>query len=239
MPGGSAAGNAAQFAAAAEAVWDSGHEQESDFMDFHHDDLYHDHTWFDVLGARLMQRCQRHLPRNQAQLWTAGFTLFAGLCVAWAAGLATQCVVFDLPRNQCLAQLLAASLLLVAARHFLAATGMSAAGALTRRKLVRRTQPLAQPSAPITRPVSRSVSGHTADPQQFFRAVKGAGINVRIAQALYRAGFRTGEQVRTCADARLLAIPGIGHATLRKLRLQFGLPQTESRIESRPQSNAA
>lgn len=217
-------------------------------MHFSHDELYQDRTWFDELGARLMRQCKRCLPHNRAQLWTSGFALFAALCVAWAAGLATHCVLFDLAPNQCLAQLLAAGLLLVAARHFLAVTGLSAAGALPRRKLVYRTQPAPHRAAsrqslsaaaegrmgasvPVPPPESRSA----VDPKQFFRAVKDAGINVRIARALYAAGFRSGEQVRACDDARLLAIPGIGQATLRKLRLQFGLP----RSESRPQSNAA
>ena len=73
------------------------------------------------------------------------------------------------------------------------------------------------------------------DPKHFFRAVKDAGINVRIARTLYNAGFRSGDQVRDCNDQRLLAIDGIGHATLRKLRLQFGLPGDVPK----PQSNAA
>lgn len=224
-------------------------------MRFSHDDLYHDRTWFDELGERLVQQCQRCLPRNRAQLWTSGFALFAGLCVAWAAGLATQCVLFDLAPNQCLAQSLAAGLLLIAARHFLAVTGMSATGAMPRHKLIRRTPPQPQPEMSPARPartqmpstapvenrshvsgsVSRPESPRSADPKAFFRAVKAAGINVRIARALYSAGFRTAEQVRACEDARLLAIPGIGRATLRKLRVQFGLQQSDAD----PQSNAA
>jgi hypothetical protein len=217
-------------------------------MGFHSDELYQDPTWFDALGAWCLHHCRRCLPRQRAQLWTTGFTLFAALCVTWAAGLATHCVVYELPWNQCAAQLLAAGMLLIAARHFLVATESSARGALPRNKLVTRSREpdKAQPQvvsrtrtrvAPVHGP--RSPTPATvqagADPQLFFRAVKAAGINVRIARALYAAGFRNGEQVRACADAHLLAIPGIGPGTLRKLRVQFGIPQSAST----PQSNAA
>jgi hypothetical protein len=221
-------------------------------MDFRHDELYCDRTWFDTLSARCVHHLSRCVPRNRAELWTRGFTLFAALCIAWAAGLATQCLLFDLPRNQCVAQLLAAGLLITAAQHFLAATGISARGALSRRKPVTRSITSAQAAPaqgwatagstpPRTGILNATVRGEkgiaveagaSADAQQFFRAVKAAGINVRIARTLYAAGFRNAAQVRGCDDARLLAIAGIGQATLRKLRLQFGLPQSASRAHS-------
>lgn len=211
--------------------------------------MYYDRTWFDELGAWLLQTGRRYLPRRDGQLWSAGFAIFASLCVAWAAGLATHCVVFDASPNESLAQLIAAMLLLVAARHFLAATGMSATSALPRRKLISRTEPAVTVPAQVKAAVSippcaaaqaprLAVQGKpqpATDPKQFFRAVKDAGINVRIARTLYSAGFRSGDQIRGCDDARLLAIDGIGQATLRKLRLQFGLHGNNSK----PQSNAA
>lgn len=214
------------------------------------DDMYYDRTWFDELGAWLLQACQRYLPRRrEQQLWTTGFTLFAGLCVAWAAGLATHCVLFDVSPNECLAQMLAAVLLLVAARHFLTVTGMCAASALPHRKLIRRADagkqvadPLlvrgkaavaSQSSAPQLTPQRRQSTA--TDSKPFFHALKKAGINVQVARTLYSAGFRSADQVRDCDDARLLAIPGIGQATLRKLRVQFGLPKRLAK----PQSNAA
>lgn len=210
----------------------------------HHpyDDLYHDRTWFDALGDWLMQRARRLLPRNRARLWTTGFALFASLCVAWAAGLATQAVLFEAAWNQRAAELLAAGLLLVAARHFLAVTGLSARPA---RKLV--TRPAEQAAAiPVTtqtpaprradaRPQAAPSAADNRGAQVFFRALREAGINVRIAQALYAGGFRSAAQVRACSDAQLLATPGVGQATLRKLRIQFGLPQAAEAA----QSNAA
>ncbi|MBI5042104.1 MAG: hypothetical protein HZB57_13160 [Gammaproteobacteria bacterium] len=204
-------------------------------MQFHHDDVYQDRTWFDVLGVWLAQQVRRWLPRRPARLWSTGFAVFAALCVAWAAGLATQCVLVELPANVCLAQWLAAGLLLVAARHFLRATGLSAASAIEpRQRIQRRAESMgskraegavpARSSAPATPSTPSPSTGE--DPRQFFRAVKAAGINLRIAQALYAAGFRTAEQVRIAADAALLATPGIGPATVRKLRSQFGQPDT-------------
>lgn len=228
-------------------------------MHYPHDDhcderAWHDRTWFDVLGEQLMQRARRLLPRNRAYLWTTGFALFAAVCVAWAAGLAAHATLFEAAPNQRLTELLAAGLLLAAARHFLGVTGMSAAVALPRRKLIRRpiTPPTptavaevaatgsAQPAAPVHRSERPAPPDAAADAQMFFRAVREAGINVRIAQSLYAAGFRSAQQVRACSDARLLATPGVGQATLRKLRLQFGLPPSsadESTAHSR--SNAA
>lgn len=214
-------------------------------MKYRPDNLYQDRTWFDELGERLMQQIMLRLPRADGRLWTTGFALFACVCVAWAAGLATHCVVFELSWNQSVAQLLAALMLLVAARHFLAATGLSAASTRAERKLIRRAQrrpvvierrieaPQAvavnadvsapQPSAPVQPKES---------PKAFFREVKAAGINVRIARALYSAGFHSAQQVRESSDAKLLAAPGVGKGTLRKLRLKFGLPKAPT------QSNA-
>lgn len=203
-----------------------------------HDDLYHDRTWFDALGERLMRRIRRLQPRQRGRLWTVGFAVFAAQCLAWAAGLATQAVLFETVWNQRAAQLLAAGLLLVAARHFLAVTGVSARPS---RKLITRTTPVAgSVPADAVNPAARHASRPAPDDsaaaaQTFFRAVREAGINVRIARALYDAGFRSAAQVRACSDTELLATPGIGQATLHKLRLQFGLPQAPEPA----QSNAA
>jgi hypothetical protein len=220
---------------------------ERELVDSHDDNFYHDRTWFDELGAWLVRYAQRWCPRHPARLWSAGFAAFAALCVVWAAALATQCVLMDLPRNESIAQWLAAVLLLVAARHFLAVTSLSAAAAIDERRRIKGA-PSRQPSAKAPTPLHCAAlvgtSGATAhssddDPQRFFRAVKATGINVRIAYALYAAGFRTAEQVRVAEDNALLAAPGIGPATLRKLRTQFGRPDAPVGMGSGAQSNAA
>jgi hypothetical protein len=221
--------------------------KERELMNSHDDDFYHDHTWFDELGTWLVKFAQRWRPRHPARLWSAGFAAFAALCVVWAAALATQCVLMELPRNESIAQWLAALLLLIAARHFLAVTGLSAASAIDERRRIKGVtmrQPSAEASAhiPCAAPVNTpSTVEHSSgdDLQRFFRAVKAAGINVRIAYALYAAGFRTAEQVRAAEDSALLVAPGIGPATLRKLRAQFGRPDMPVGTGLGVQSNAA
>lgn len=201
-------------------------------MHYPHDDLYSDRTWFDALGDWLAGRMRRMLPRERARLWTAGFAAFAAVCVAWAAGLATRAVLFESAWNQRAAELLAGVCLLFAARHFLAVTGLSAAHALAVRKPIARPlratapRPPAAPRAAAPEPAAQrsTPADIAASAQTFFRALREAGVNVRIAQSLYAAGFRCAAQVRSCSDARLLATPGVGRATLRKLRLQFGVP---------------
>jgi len=57
--------------------------------------------------------------------------------------------------------------------------------------------------------------------QAFFSGVRAAGVNVTIARALFNAGVRTPLQLCAASDQRLLAIRGVGPATVRKLRTQF------------------
>ncbi len=212
-------------------------------MQYPHDDLYHDRTWFDGLGDWLSKRIRHACPRHPARLWSAGFAAFAALCVAWSAALATQCVLVEMPRNEMYAHWLAAALLLVAARHFLAVTGMSAANSIPAQLRI-KSAPADAAAATHAEPAASKAQapvrrGTDEDPQQFFRAVKLAGINVRIAYALHAAGFRSADQVRAADDAALLAAPGVGPATLRKLRAQFGRPGAVSEAEPRAHSNVA
>ncbi len=55
----------------------------------------------------------------------------------------------------------------------------------------------------------------------FFSGVKAAGVNVRIARALLKAGIRSPRQLQQASDRQLAAIHGVGVATVRKLRRQF------------------
>ena len=201
-------------------------------MHYPHDDLYYDRTWFDALGDWLAHRLRRMLPSERARLWTVGFAAFAAMCVAWAAGLATQAALFESAWNQRAAELLAAACLLIAARHFLAVTGLSAAGALAVRKPIARPLQATAPAPAAACTAAAAPARQRPTPaevalsaQAFFRTLREAGVNVRIAQALYAAGLRSAAQVRACSDAQLLATPGIGKATLRKLRVQFGVPR--------------
>lgn len=55
----------------------------------------------------------------------------------------------------------------------------------------------------------------------FFSGVKAAGVNVKIARALLKAGIRSPRQLQRASDRQLAAIHGVGAATVRKLRQQF------------------
>ena len=58
--------------------------------------------------------------------------------------------------------------------------------------------------------------------QAFFAGVRAAGVNVVIAKALFTAGIRSPQQLLAATDDELVAIRGVGTATVRKLRAQFG-----------------
>lgn len=58
--------------------------------------------------------------------------------------------------------------------------------------------------------------------QLFFAEVRAAGVNVAIARALFAAGIRSAQQLRGAHDRDLLAIHGVGPATLHRLRIRFG-----------------
>lgn len=60
-----------------------------------------------------------------------------------------------------------------------------------------------------------------AERRAYLADLKAAGVNVRIARALVGAGYRSHEAVRRARDAEILAIPGVGPATLRKIRARF------------------
>jgi len=66
---------------------------------------------------------------------------------------------------------------------------------------------------------------------------------VRMAYALYAAGFRTAEQVRVAEDNALLAAPGIGPATLRQVTRPVRSPDapvgTGSGAQSTPHNTPA
>ncbi|MEJ2645607.1 MAG: helix-hairpin-helix domain-containing protein [Gammaproteobacteria bacterium] len=56
------------------------------------------------------------------------------------------------------------------------------------------------------------------DPQAFLGRLRSAGLNVKVAKAVYLAGLRSEQQLREANDEALLAITGVGPATVAKLR---------------------
>lgn len=75
-----------------------------------------------------------------------------------------------------------------------------------------RPEPAAGPAAvDKAAPVSE-------DPQEFLGRLRSAGLNVKVAKAVYLAGLRSEQQLREANDEALLAITGVGPATVAKLR---------------------
>lgn len=77
--------------------------------------------------------------------------------------------------------------------------------------------PVAQGVAPAS-PGTREFCPQSDDPQWFLGRLREAGLNVRVAKAVYLAGLRSEQHLRAADDAALLAINGVGPATLAKLR---------------------
>lgn len=67
------------------------------------------------------------------------------------------------------------------------------------------------------RPLPLSV----AERRVYLAGLRAAGVNVCIARALVSAGYTDGHAVRRARDTEILAIPGVGPATLRKIRVCF------------------
>lgn len=81
---------------------------------------------------------------------------------------------------------------------------------------MRREQPRrVQPEAPSAR--AEGIDSGVADQERLAKALP-SGIGPKIAGRLFEAGFRTADAVRSAPDEALLAIPGIGQATVDKLK---------------------
>ena len=87
----------------------------------------------------------------------------------------------------------------------------------------RPMRPVRAANVAVTKPVEKcsqsSPDGEAL--QRFFAGVRAAGVNVAIAKALFAAGIRSPQQLMAASDRRLVAIRGVGPATVRKLRAQF------------------
>lgn len=189
-----------------------------------HDNLYQEATLFDQAFAAAAQRLQSWLPERRDQRWQLGFRVLAALFVL----LATMSLFLGLQHAHTAGAQLVAVLApagLLAMTHFLVNQGRPA---VTRKA---QTDPAvaAGSAVPETDTAPVAVPAQTASPQpastsprDFLLAVKDAGVNVRIAKALYTAGIRTPEAVSEQSDETLLAIRGVGPATLKKLRHTFG-----------------
>ena len=174
----------------------------------HQDPLYHDRTLFDQFQAWCLETLAARLPRRAEERWgilLVGTGLLLGVV---ASGLVLQAALAG-AWPQVVARLAGAAGLLALA-HRLLLTGIQALRRPLRR---RRLRPRLHISSPVERRNPRN-----ADARAFFERLRAAGVNVRIARALVTGGVRSAERVRAMTDEELLAIRGVGPATVRKLR---------------------
>ncbi len=171
--------------------------------------LYQETTLFDQLREWLFEAIRQRLPRKREAQW--GMSLMgAGFCLGASALVLVFHIAFaGLVWNQYLAQGVAAAGLCVAAWRLLLA------GEQALRRPVRRVGQWRRRH--VTPPVERR-DPRNAEARAFFERLRAAGVNVRIARALVTGGVRSAERVRAMTDEELLAIRGVGPATVRKLR---------------------
>jgi hypothetical protein len=96
---------------------------------------------------------------------------------------------------------------------------INAAGYVGWRPAPRLTR--SEPPVPEQAPQGAPASLDREALQAFFAGVRAAGVNVAIAKALFAAGIRSPQRLRAARDSELVAIRGVGPATVRKLRAQF------------------
>lgn len=78
-----------------------------------------------------------------------------------------------------------------------------------------RPSPPVRPEAP---PARVEVSDSSIADEERLAEELPSGVGPKIAERLIEAGFRTAEEVRSAPDEALLAIAGIGQATVDKLK---------------------
>jgi hypothetical protein len=201
-------------------------------------EFYADPTVFDHLqsnaGNWLCSRFERFCP----YAWVTGFCLFAAIFLLVAV-CTLSLVIYNgfaaeplLSWNQSLASGVVVIGALIASQVLLQRSVLAwpTDVALPRRFYVAarfiglqqplKVLPLKPSPAASARP--RTTAAENRLIQEFFAGVRAAGVNVAIARALFEAGVRCADQLRSAPDSQLLEIRGVGAATVHKLRVQFG-----------------
>jgi hypothetical protein len=192
-------------------------------------DYYGDATWFDRSFSYFHQQWRRLARRRPGTLWPVLFFASGSLLSGFGILFLFQMLLTPVAElGALLAQSGSALLAFGAGQHFLR---------LQRRLRGPAPQPVAAARAP--RAVSgRAVSSPPVSPPSIperasprpaitpeirdcLRTLRTAGVNVTIAKALVRGGFCTAADLRAATDEQLLAVHGVGPATLRKVRTYF------------------
>lgn len=191
------------------------------------DSCYVDKTWFDQGFSLLrlhVRRAWRRRPRNPwPEIFFASGSLLSGFGVLFLFQmLLTPLAALE----ELAAQLVSALVAFAAGQHFLRLSRGSARFGATAPTAGSRSGPARRPKAvPSPRSVAIDLPP-SAEPQRDTRsclqALRQAGVNLTIARALVSGGFRDAEALRRASDEALLAVRGVGPATIRKVRACFG-----------------
>ena len=183
--------------------------------------LYQEQTFFDRIGYDVFRLLRRRSGPWCKPTWSEVFRVLAAVYVLSAAGLITFGCLTASTWQQGAAVFLGTAFLVLAARLF--ATLISPTPVQERGEVNRRGSAAYRQLTSRLSPAQPGPCG--VAPRDFLTELRAAGVNVRIAQALYKEGLRSPQCVRQANDKRLLDIGGVGPATVRKLRERFGYHQ--------------
>lgn len=202
------------------------------------DEFYSDPTLFDRWLSRLKQYLQSVAGNIRPYVWTAAFALLGMVMLSIAASLlgvlvhhatGTQSPPWAQPPAQGVTVLVA---LLAAQRLFCQACGAWPAHkalpeCMRRMALYLGGQPAVrslltgEAIAAAPEPVTAG-EAESGNEETFVAGLRSAGINPAIARMLFAAGIQSQRQLMHASDRQLVAIRGVGPATVRKLRAHFG-----------------
>ncbi|BCO31683.1 hypothetical protein TspCOW1_17860 [Thiohalobacter sp. COW1] len=184
-----------------------------------HDNLYQEATLFDQAFAALGQRLRAWLPARAEQRWALAFHGQAALFALLGLGVLLHGLQAGAADASSLVAVMASAGLMATA-HFLFNIPRQAARPAAPARARRESAPAPVRDMHRNRPQPQPQP--RVSPRDFLNELRQAGVNVRIAKALFTAGVRSPEAVRRSSDTALLAIHGVGPATLRRLRETFG-----------------
>lgn len=198
---------------------------------------YRQATIFDQLWLALARGLRRPAWLQGRRAWGWAFGLLAGLFGVIGAAFLLDALA-PTAGNSALASLGSALLSLGVFRHFArcALPLLQPHGARQRVPRVRAGEGSARPVPvpEVVRPAAgvpaaaatsariRPVSTlSAAERRAYLAGLRCAGVNVSIARALVSAGYLSAAAVERASDAQILAVRGVGPATLKKIRACF------------------
>ena len=192
---------------------------------------YRQATIFDQLWLALARGLRRPAWLQGRRAWGWAFGLLAGLFGVIGAAFLLDALA-PTAGNSALASLGSALLSLGVFRHF-ARCALPLLQPHGARHRVSRGREGEDPARPVPVPgVARPAAAaparirpvstlSVAERRAYLAGLRCAGVNVSIARALVSAGYLSAAAVERVSDAQILAIRGVGPATLKKIRACF------------------